>query len=97
MTCCLFPCKMRPMSRSKESEEVQWEAQRVRALRRHMGRPQQQWARELGVRQQTLSEWERGVYRPRGASATLLHIVAERADFHYSATGEEAPVREQTP
>ena len=85
------------MPRSGEPEEVQWEAQRVRALRRHMGRTQQQWARELGVRQQTISEWERGVYRPRGASANLLHIVAERAEFHYSATQEEAQEGEQAP
>ena len=97
MTRYLFPCKMRPMPRSGEPGEVQWEAQRVRALRRHMSRTQQQWARELGVRQQTVSEWERSVYRPRGASATLLHIVAERAEFHYSATQEEAPEGEQAP
>ena len=43
-------------------------------------------AEELGTRQQTISEWETGQYRPRGASARLLTIIAERAGFVY---GEE--------
>jgi len=42
-------------------------------------------AEELGTRQQTISEWEKGMYRPRGASATLLSIVAERSGFTYKA------------
>jgi len=45
-------------------------------------------ADELGTRQQTISEWEKGMYRPRGASATLLSIVAERARFAYQAAPE---------
>jgi len=49
---------------------------------------QQRMAEELGVRQQTVSEWETGMYRPRGTSSTLLNIIAERADFQY-ATGDE--------
>jgi len=39
---------------------------------------QAEFARELGVRQQTVSEWETGRYRPRGASVRLLSILAER-------------------
>jgi DNA-binding transcriptional regulator YiaG len=39
----------------------------------------------LGTRQQTISEWETGMYRPRGASATLLSMVAEKAGFRYDA------------
>ena len=67
-----------------------WSADRVRALRRHMGLTQQQLSEELGTRQQTISEWETGMYRPRGASHTLLNMVAERAGFEYgsSAQGE---------
>jgi DNA-binding transcriptional regulator YiaG len=42
-------------------------------------------AEQLGTRQQTISEWEKGMYTPRGASATLLSIVAERAKFEYEA------------
>lgn len=50
---------------------------------------QAELAAELGTRQQTVSEWETGRYRPRGASATLLSIVAERAEFEYKAGGEK--------
>ena len=49
---------------------------------------QRELAERLGTRQQTISEWEKGMYTPRGASATLLSIVAERANFKYEA-GEE--------
>jgi DNA-binding transcriptional regulator YiaG len=51
----------------------------VRALREQLGMTQQELARELNVRQQTVSEWETGQYRPRGASEKLLTMVAERA------------------
>ena len=57
----------------------------MRALRRHMGLSQDGLAEELGTRQQTVSEWETGRYRPRGASARLLTIIAERAGFEYEA------------
>ena len=62
-----------------------WDATSVRGLRRHMALTQEQLADELGVRQQTVSEWETGVYRPRGASERLLSLVAERAGFAYEA------------
>ena len=65
-----------------------WDAGRVRALRRHLGLSQRALAQELGVRQQTISEWETGQYEPRGASARLLTMVAERADFPYHVEGE---------
>jgi transcriptional regulator with XRE-family HTH domain len=44
---------------------------------------QQQFANELGMRQQTVSEWETGAYRPRGASVRLLSVIAEEAGFAY--------------
>lgn len=53
-----------------------------------MGLTQQQLSEELGTRQQTISEWETGMYRPRGASRTLLNMIAERAGFEY---GSPAP------
>ncbi len=68
----------RPMSR-------QWDGDAVRALRAHLGVTQGELAEEMGVRQQTVSEWETGVYRPRGASVTLLSMVAERTSFTYRA------------
>ncbi|MEX1253778.1 MAG: helix-turn-helix domain-containing protein [Dehalococcoidia bacterium] len=60
-----------------------WDAKRVRALREHLGLTQDELAQELNVRQQTVSEWETGQYRPRGASERVLSLVAERAEFSY--------------
>jgi DNA-binding transcriptional regulator YiaG len=59
----------------------------VRALREHLALTQRELADELGVRQQTVSEWETGAYRPRGASERLLTIVADQAGY---AWDEEA-------
>jgi len=59
----------------------EWNAGSVRALRRFLGSSQSVFAAELGVRQQTVSEWETGMYRPRGASATLLTLFATRSGF----------------
>lgn len=64
---------------------TEWAAAELRALRRHLGLTQRELADELGVRQQTVSEWETGMYRPRGASRRLLGIVAEHAGFAYAA------------
>ena len=69
----------------KENKRPEWDRQRIQALRRHLGLTQRQMADELGTRQQTISEWETGMYQPRGASATLLSFVAERARFKYDA------------
>jgi DNA-binding transcriptional regulator YiaG len=64
---------------SRRSPRAQWDAGRVRALRKALELSQQAFAEELGVRQQTVSEWETGQYAPRGASVRLLELVAERA------------------
>ncbi len=63
-----------------------WDGERIRALRSHLGLTQSEMADRLGTRQQTISEWEVGLYKPRGASVTLLSVVAERAEFKYKAT-----------
>ena len=75
--------------KQKEAMRRQWDEEGVRALRRRLGYTQQKLARELGVRQQTISEWETGVYQPRGASRTLLNIIAERAGFQYQVDQAE--------
>jgi len=71
--------------KSKENKR-QWDGQSVQALRRHLGMTQSQFSDTLGTRQQTVSEWETGMYRPRGASAKLLSIIAEQAKFKYNAS-----------
>ncbi len=68
-----------------------WDAEYVRALRRHLKLTQQQMAREMGTRQQTISEWETGLYRPRGTSSTLLNIIAERVSFPYRTSRDGPP------
>lgn len=68
----------------------EWNAGSVRALRRFLGYSQSVFAAELGVRQQTVSEWETGMYRPRGASATLLTMVARRAGFIHDVPAGDA-------
>ena len=77
----------RRSARPRRARYDAWDAQRVRALRRHLGYTQQQLSDELGTRQQTVSEWETGMYQPRGASARLLSLIAERAAFTYDETG----------
>ena len=72
------------MSKYKVSR-AQWDSEYIQALRRHLGLTQRGLAERLGTRQQTISEWETGMYKPRGASATLLSIIAERAKFEYQA------------
>jgi len=67
-----------------------WDAGKVRALRQHLGLTQQELAREINTRQQTISEWETGLYQPRGASEKLLSIVAEQAGFRYGEVSDEA-------
>ncbi len=63
----------------------QWDYRKIQALRKHLGLTQRELSDRLGTRQQTISEWETGMYRPRGASATLLSIIAEQASFKYEA------------
>ena len=74
--------------------KYQWGAGSIRALRGHMDMTQQQMAEELGTRQQTISEWETGMYRPRGGMNRLLTLVAEQAGFEYRAT-TEVPASEE--
>jgi len=73
------------MDRRQTTERPRWDSDHIRALRFHLGLTQRELADRLGTRQQTISEWEKGMYRPRGASSTLLTIVAERAQFEYRA------------
>jgi len=75
--------------RKYEAKRSQWDRQGIQALRRHLGLTQRELADRLGTRQQTISEWEIGMYKPRGASVTLLSIIAERANFEYDATSSK--------
>ena len=73
------------MMEQKKERKKQWTRDEIKSLRQHLNLTQMKMAEELGTRQQTISEWEKGMYRPRGASATLLTIIAERSGFKYRA------------
>ncbi|MDD5287862.1 MAG: helix-turn-helix domain-containing protein [Dehalococcoidales bacterium] len=77
------------MDNEKKGKRNRWDGEKIRALRTHLNLTQNEMAEQLGTRQQTISEWEVGMYQPRGASATLLSIVAERARFKYNANEEQ--------
>jgi len=70
----------------REGDLVLWDGTLIKALRTYMGVSQTQFADHLGVRQQTVSEWETGVYAPSRATCKYLSLIAERAGFGY---GEE--------
>ena len=74
------------MNRRYKVDKKKWDSESIQALRRHLGLSQRELSERLGTRQQTISEWETGMYQPRGASATLLSIVAEQARFKYEAS-----------
>lgn len=73
----------------QKRKKVDWDGQQVRALRQHLKLTQAKLADELGTRQQTISEWEIGMYKPRGTSATLLTLVAERSGFRYKPNAKK--------
>jgi DNA-binding transcriptional regulator YiaG len=74
------------VNKKQLSKKNRWDAGSIQALRQHLGLTQTELSEQLGTRQQTISEWETGIYQPRGASATLLSIVAEEAKFKYDAS-----------
>jgi DNA-binding transcriptional regulator YiaG len=70
---------------SHEKRRRRWTALEVAALRARLGLSQAGLAARMGVRQQTVSEWETGRYAPRGASSTLLGMLAEEAAAYDSS------------
>lgn len=73
-----------------DGDTVMWDADLIRTLRYHIGSSQSEMAEAIGVRQQTISEWETGMYRPKRAMSKYLMIVAERAGFTYGEQPEES-------
>jgi len=73
----------------REGDRVLWSGEMVKSLRHHLGYSQIELAEELGVRQQTISEWENGIYEPKRSSSMLLTFFAERMDFPYDVGSGE--------
>ena len=69
--------------RKVPTSDFTWNAENIRALRGHLGVTQTDLADVLGMRQQTVSEWETGMYKPRGASVTVLTLVGLNTRFDF--------------
>jgi DNA-binding transcriptional regulator YiaG len=67
-----------------------WTAEGVRDLRNYLGLSQEGLARQLGTRQQTISEWETGARAPRRMSRHLLRLVAEESGY-YTVAPDASP------
>lgn len=82
----IFRRPIREYTVRREGDTILWNANMIKALRLHMDMNQTQFADELGVRQQTISEWENNVYEPSRATCKYLTLVAEQAGFGYGET-----------
>jgi len=65
--------------------EVIWQQDAIKALREHKGLTQSEFAQELGVRRQTVSEWENGAYSPERSKTKFLELIAKQSDFQAPA------------
>ncbi len=54
--------------------QPKWNSETIRAARKARGLTQAQFAEALGCRQQTISEWELGMYTPKNAYQRLLDL-----------------------
>lgn len=73
----------------KKDGAVIWQQDAIKALRRHMSLTQAQFAKELGVRRQTVSEWENGVYDPDRSTTKFLELIAKQADFKTTESDQQ--------
>ena len=74
---------------SPAAYEEGWPSEKVSGLRYRLGVSQQQMAQLLGVRQQTVSDWETGLHEPQGASRRMLSIIAEDPARYTTARDRE--------
>ena len=77
------------LTRQAPPSDFKWQAENIHALRTHLGLSQTSLSRELGIRQQTISEWETGMYAPRGASVTILTLLAVSSNFPFESDNNE--------
>lgn len=65
----------------KQDGTIVWNHDAIKALRKHMDLTQAEFSQELGVRRQTVSEWESGVYAPDRSTAKHLERIANGQNF----------------
>lgn len=68
----------------REGDTVLWNGELIKGLRHHLGMNQAQLAEKLGVRQQTISEWETGIYTPSLKTSKYLDLIAKEVQFKYN-------------
>lgn len=62
-------------------DTVLWNGELIKALRRHMRLTQAEFAKELGVYQQTVSKWENNAFKPTLATSKYLTLFAKQVGF----------------
>ncbi len=82
---------------SPAAYEEGWPTEKVSGLRYRLGVSQQQMAQLLGVRQQTVSDWETGLHEPQGTSRRMLSIIAEDPARYTTARDREPGQRNDEP
>lgn len=65
----------------RQDGEIIWNSDAIKALRIAKGLNQGQFASELGVRRETVSEWENSKYEPDRSKCKLLNIIAKQIDL----------------
>jgi len=74
----------------RDGDTVLWNATMIKALRYHLKFSQAELADQLGMRQQTISDWEIGSYIPRRSNSKYLTMFADRANFTYDTTSKKS-------
>ncbi len=69
-----------------KGDTVLWNRDLVKDFRRYNGWSQDELAKELGIRQQTISEWENKTTPLSRSMSKHLQLIAERTGFTYGET-----------
>ncbi|MBK9293158.1 MAG: helix-turn-helix transcriptional regulator [Oligoflexia bacterium] len=64
----------------------QWNKETIKLLRKKLGLSQSDFALALGCRQQTISEWELGLYEPANAYNKLLDMISLQSQNNLAAS-----------